>query len=640
MALPSKIGSWALAAPLAAVVLAGCQTVGPTSIARGRPDYNEAIHATSTDMNLANIVRIRHGEMPLVMDVTQVNAGVILQTSLAPNVAGIGGLSALQGAGRAITTGTTAGGSTGALSSQVVGSQTEGVGLSMGYQENPTVTYTPLAGQALISQLATPFPLSTLSALLNQQWGVSPLLSFTLSSITPSGVDNMCAMNGLFELYSYNSIYMSSLYIDPTDYIGDDSDATEEQPEKKKPSLFGFVLGQRSPPAATPSSVQKSAGIMKAPSGEQDNALAIYFTPRHPFVPPEFADSMFPYRAEAGAAYPDKAYTVRRRSLNLWVGLLEIYAAYTPMRMSKYNYISMADADLSRSASGLPKARLDLKSREISFNGGDFYGALLSVEDDIIACEREDDKRKADTGCIDKITGQIPGVIVLHNDAYIYRDVNLASKVGVMVPTITAYSAVGMLQAATGLPEISVSGSRRPASSGYGEIAFLSKEDYQKFLNVKSMTILKDLSAKNASGELAPPGVSEFYEFSKEELDGTAEHWPRRAGLYNADQYDLVANGTNLLKRARVESPDAQDNEVNLSDDRHFIIVVVTHNPPSEDLPGDKAYATYRYHGDWYSIMQSDTVSKRNFSLVSLLMSVMAISSQTPPPTPSISVSR
>ena len=58
----------------AAITLSACAAVGPASIDHGRTSYNEVIEDTSRQQALLNVVRVSKGELPLFMDVTEVDA--------------------------------------------------------------------------------------------------------------------------------------------------------------------------------------------------------------------------------------------------------------------------------------------------------------------------------------------------------------------------------------------------------------------------------------------------------------------------------------------------------------------------------------------------------------------------------------
>src|SRR5688572_28474833 len=71
----------------AAVWLASCHSVGPTTIPRDRFDYSTAIGDSWKRQTLLNIVRLRYADTPIFVDVGQVVAGYSLETVV--SVAGV-----------------------------------------------------------------------------------------------------------------------------------------------------------------------------------------------------------------------------------------------------------------------------------------------------------------------------------------------------------------------------------------------------------------------------------------------------------------------------------------------------------------------------------------------------------------------
>ena len=57
-----------------------------------------------------------------------------------------------------------------------------------------------------------------------------------------------------------------------------------------------------------------------------------------------------------------------------------------------------------------------------------------------------------------------------------------------------------------------------------------------------------------------------------------------------------------------------------------------------DHLPTDLPYVSHFDHGQWYYIDAHDQVSQRNFDLISLFLTMMAVPSALPPIAPTISV--
>ena len=115
----------------------GCSTVGPTSISMGRAGYNEAINRTENEQMLKAIVKGRYGETISLLAVSGVAANVRFATNAGVQ-AGLFG-SKDDYAGNIIPF---SGGFT--------------------YEENPTITYTPVQGRKYLQQIMLPIPLDIL----------------------------------------------------------------------------------------------------------------------------------------------------------------------------------------------------------------------------------------------------------------------------------------------------------------------------------------------------------------------------------------------------------------------------------------------------------------------------------------------
>ena len=54
------------------------------------------------------------------------------------------------------------------------------------FQENPNITYTPLMGQSLVSQITTPITVDALANLINSDWPISSVLGLSADRLTPA----------------------------------------------------------------------------------------------------------------------------------------------------------------------------------------------------------------------------------------------------------------------------------------------------------------------------------------------------------------------------------------------------------------------------------------------------------------------
>lgn len=151
------IGLAALAATLN-LSLSSCRSMGPKTIPQDGFDYNKRIADQENEQLLLNIVRLRYFEMPRFLNVAS------------------------------LINSYTRGGSAGFnANSNPLGN---GLGGSLdGYwSDRPTITYTPMTGQAFAQSLLTPVPPSVIFFLIQSGWSAQRLMRLTNSVI--NGIHN------------------------------------------------------------------------------------------------------------------------------------------------------------------------------------------------------------------------------------------------------------------------------------------------------------------------------------------------------------------------------------------------------------------------------------------------------------------
>jgi hypothetical protein len=175
-----------------ALLLSGCQSVGPESIQEGRPQYNEAIQATTGDQLLTNIARVYLNETPLSLEVSQIVAGTNATGSLGGSVSGLG-IGKKGGPFRA-------------------GSLTYGALMPMlSYSEQPSVTYQPISGAALVQEFTKPVPVSLITDLNGSSWPILSILEMVTTKITDRQDDYGAALNAIAALDNLNAIDLASV---------------------------------------------------------------------------------------------------------------------------------------------------------------------------------------------------------------------------------------------------------------------------------------------------------------------------------------------------------------------------------------------------------------------------------------------
>lgn len=153
--LPTHARSLALS--LALTVAIGCATQrGPQTIQPDRANYNQGIVDSANEQLLLNLVRLRYRERPLFLELQS----VVSQRSWRGDISG------------GVTIGVDG------------GSGNEGVvGGTVGFEEKPTVTYTPLQGEAFARRILTPLTPETIILLSNSGWSIERLLLVCVSRL-------------------------------------------------------------------------------------------------------------------------------------------------------------------------------------------------------------------------------------------------------------------------------------------------------------------------------------------------------------------------------------------------------------------------------------------------------------------------
>ena len=145
-----------------ALFLSACQWVGPESIEEGRRRYNDAIQDTTADQLLTNIIRVYFNKVPYRLEVGQIVSGTTATGSLGGSITGLGGKT---------------------------GSLTYGTLTPMlSYSEQPSVTYQPLSGQALVQEFTNPVPISLITRLYGSGWPILSILEMITARVTGNEV--------------------------------------------------------------------------------------------------------------------------------------------------------------------------------------------------------------------------------------------------------------------------------------------------------------------------------------------------------------------------------------------------------------------------------------------------------------------
>jgi hypothetical protein len=154
---------------VAALSLAGCgqifgpkATLGPGAIVRGRGLYNDVISATNNEQTLGLVVRARYGEPIALLSVASVTANLHAATTAQSQI-GFGAPNTYEGNLVPLTIG-------------------------VAYEDNPTISYTPVQGERYMSGLLSPIGLDTLVLLFGIEHSPAELVGILVKHL--NGLQN------------------------------------------------------------------------------------------------------------------------------------------------------------------------------------------------------------------------------------------------------------------------------------------------------------------------------------------------------------------------------------------------------------------------------------------------------------------
>lgn len=141
----------------AVLVSYGCGMLGPASLKEGRNRYNQVIAYTGSEQMLINLVKLRYRDNPTFLQVSSISTNMQWGASASAQ-APIG--DSVYSAGNLVP-----------------------LGAGINYAENPTVTYTPLTGEAFVRKMLTPVPIQTLVLLFQAGWPIDTVLRLVVQEV-------------------------------------------------------------------------------------------------------------------------------------------------------------------------------------------------------------------------------------------------------------------------------------------------------------------------------------------------------------------------------------------------------------------------------------------------------------------------
>lgn len=131
-------GSFRILPVAVCILLAGCTSLGPNSVARDRFEYTTAISNSWESQMLLNLVKGRYGHAPVFLDVASVISHYALQTQASRGGSWQTPLIDRKGGN--------------------LNANTMVLGGSGSYTDSPTITYNPLMGEKFARSLMAPVP--------------------------------------------------------------------------------------------------------------------------------------------------------------------------------------------------------------------------------------------------------------------------------------------------------------------------------------------------------------------------------------------------------------------------------------------------------------------------------------------------
>ena len=229
-------------------LLAGCTSLGPTTIIADRFDYSTAIADSWKQQMLLNIVKLRYLDLPVFVDVASVVSGYSLQTGVSVN----GTLSTDK-----------------AIQGNFLSAGVQGV-----YTDRPTITYTPATGQKFVRGLMEPIDPKKIFFMLQSGYAADFLLSMTVESL--NGVRNRSTAAGMMREADPEFLRAIEL-LHEVQAAG--AFAMRVEDDKAKGSTAVVFFRSEDMPADVIEKVAEIRRLLKMPAGSQK--FKLIYSPAH-----------------------------------------------------------------------------------------------------------------------------------------------------------------------------------------------------------------------------------------------------------------------------------------------------------------------------------------------------------------------
>jgi len=447
-------------------------------------------------------------------------------------------------------------------------------GATVQYSETPTVRYQPLLGQALVSQLVTPVSVDALGLLYDSSWTVAPLLDFSVQYLTLDPHEFYSALDTIEELAADEAIELGAA---PTSL--------------QKP--------------AAPQEDSRNAPAAKKGGAAGNDALVIY---------------LLPLRESQNT--DDK-----KRIVQLWVRMFRFYYENQPP-FSPPAGAKCAEITLTLNAQSLK----DWDTNIDHHVGGDEGTKNRSLDEAIGCLPNFIELRVVPAPLTQRETADIPSAVAPSKPRLHGQEVHSTSRnITTHVPLMRTFSALGILKNATERP--------------HPLIEFVTREQYETIRHHERWndgaervgyytllpTDLDSIDCPNGGCDSAlPPSMPKSF---VDGLDADLARWLQEFDA--AAPGPLYPNGVSVYEQpgADVLAPSFLAHNGRLGTLKRFMLVIV-----GDRQPDDPTYVSYSDGQRWYYIAKDDAVSERNFQLLSLFLSMMAVPPSTQPLSPVINV--
>jgi hypothetical protein len=457
--------------------------------------------------------------------------------------------------------------------------QTGAVAGGVTYSESPLVRYQPLLGQALVAQLATPVSPDVISELYGSAWDIAPLLDFSTAFLTLDSDEFYAALNTMAELDEAGRLQL----------VAEKSDVAKAKDEtassKLAPDKSGSVVLQ----------VTNKSGSTGA-----TDALVIYKMAYHPHNPRQKPSE-------------------KNRQEALWRELLRLYLGTQQKCLASNSAPEQStaaqDAAVKAAADAAANAAARAKAPDAAIGVAARTAAQAALEN--VRPTRAPNPPRCQPRPTDSIEVRTTAVT-----AEKLRGTGIMSG----APMMRTNSAFGILKTATQEP--------------HPRVAFVSGPEY---LSIKSYPWNDPTHEDHSLSHYTLCPVTEIIEHScltSFSLRTASKSFDRQESMVNQEALVWLtekAEGTPPQRAYLPPNPGKQFDDfvqVNrrLGHLSRYILIITGDTPP----PGD-AFVAYFDHGKWYYIDGHDSISQKNFDLISLFMTMMAVPSTTPPLAPVIS---